>query len=53
VNTFLLDGQVAGTWRHEKGSISLEPFRELSKAGRAALEDEAHRLEAFHASGVA
>lgn len=49
VNTFLLDGQVAGTWRHEKGVVSLEPFRVLSRAERAALEYEAHRLQAFHA----
>ena len=27
VNTFLLDGQVAGTWRYDKGALSLEPFR--------------------------
>ena len=50
VNTFLLDGQVAGTWRHEKGAISLDPFRKLTRAERAALDDEAPRLEAFHAS---
>ena len=53
VNTFLLDGQVAGTWRYEKGALSLEPFRRLTRSERAALETEAHRLEAFHAAGVA
>ena len=53
VNTFLLDGQVAGTWRYEKGALSLEPFRRLTRAEHAALDDEAHRLEAFHAVGVA
>ena len=25
VNTFLLDGQVAGTWRHEKGASASSP----------------------------
>ena len=50
VNTVLLDGQVAGMWRHEKGAISIEPFRTLTKAERAAIDDEAPRLEAFHAS---
>lgn len=49
VNTFLLDGQVAGAWRYDKGRLSLEPFRTLTRTERAALEDEAHRLEAFHA----
>jgi len=49
VNTFLLDGQVAGGWRYERGALSLEPFRTLTRGERAALDDEAHRLEAFHA----
>lgn len=48
-HTFLLDGQVAGTWRHEEGEIRLRPFRELSPAERRELEEEAHRLSAFHA----
>jgi DNA glycosylase AlkZ-like len=48
-NTFLVDGQVAGTWRYEQGRIELEPFGRLSKAGRAALSEEAERLAAFHA----
>ncbi len=48
-NTFVLDGQVAGTWRYEDGEISLSPLRSLSATERAALDDEAHRLTAFHA----
>jgi hypothetical protein len=51
VNTFLLDGQVAGTWRFEAGEIRLEPLRRLTRAERAELEDEAHRLATFHADG--
>ena len=38
-NTFLLDGQVAGTWRHEGGEISLTPLRPLTAAERASLDD--------------
>ena len=48
-NTFLLDGQVAGTWRHEGGDIRLSPLRQLTAAERRELEEEAHRLAAFHA----
>ena len=48
-NTFLLDGQVAGTWRHEDGEIRLSPLRRLAAPERSALDDEAHRLAAFHA----
>ena len=44
VNTFLVDGQVAGTWRYEKGRVKIEPFGRLSKSVRAELEDEAERL---------
>ena len=48
-NTFLLDGQVAGTWRFERGEINLSPLRPLTGAERAALDDEAHQLAIFHA----
>jgi hypothetical protein len=53
--TFLLDGEVAGTWRHEDGRIALDPFRRPSAAERRALDAEAERLLAFHApvSGAA
>lgn len=47
--TFLIDGQVAGTWRHEDGEIRLAPFRRLAAGERAALDEEAHALAAFHA----
>jgi len=49
VNTFLVDGRVAGTWRYDDGEVRLEPFERLSAADRAALDDEAHRLASFHA----
>jgi Winged helix DNA-binding domain len=47
--TFLVDGQVAGTWRHEDGEIQISPFRTLARVERAAIDDEAHRLAEFHA----
>jgi hypothetical protein len=48
VNTFLVDGQVAGTWNYDKGRVRLEPFGRLSKAVRVELDDEAERLNQFH-----
>ena len=47
--TFLVDGAVAGTWRHEQGAIELSPFGRLDAATRRELEAEAERLAAFHA----
>ena len=47
-NTFLIDGQVAGTWRFEAGEIQLTPLRTISTSERVALDEEAHRLAAFH-----
>jgi hypothetical protein len=49
VNTFPVDGQVAGTWRYEQGRVQLTPFGRLAKAMRAELDEEAERLAAFHA----
>ena len=47
-NTFLVDGQVAGTWRYEEGRVKLAPFGRLPKAVRAEVDEEAERLAAFH-----
>lgn len=47
--TFLVDGAVAGTWRHERGRIELEPFQRLDRATKRELDEEADRLAAFHA----
>jgi winged helix DNA-binding protein len=49
VPTFLVDGQVAGTWRYEKDGVAIEPFETLPRDTRRKLEDEAERLAAFHA----
>jgi hypothetical protein len=48
VNTFLVDGQVAGTWRYEKGGLKVQPFGRLPKGVRAELDEESERLAAFH-----
>ena len=47
--TFLVDGQVAGSWGYEGGRIRLEPFGRLPREVRSTLADEADRLTAFHA----
>lgn len=47
--TFVVDGQVAGTWRFEDGDVQLSPFRKLTAGELRDLEEEAHRLAAFHA----
>jgi Winged helix DNA-binding domain len=47
--TFLVDGQVAGSWKYEAGKVKLEPFGKLDPADRRALRDEADRLADFHA----
>jgi hypothetical protein len=49
VNTFLVDGAVAGTWRYDGGRIALSPFERLDRTTRNQLDDEAERLGAFHA----
>jgi hypothetical protein len=49
VNTFLVDGQVAGTWGYRKGKVDLEPFGRLAGSDLRALRAEADRLAAFHA----
>jgi hypothetical protein len=48
VNTFLVDGAVAGTWRHERGRVRIEPFGRLTASSRRELRVEAERLAAFH-----
>ena len=46
--TFLVDGQVAGSWRYEKGRVQVKPFGRLAKADRREVEAEAERLADFH-----
>jgi hypothetical protein len=42
--TFLVDGRVAGAWRHEDGRIVLDPFERVDAADRRALQEEGERL---------
>lgn len=49
LNTFLVDGRVAGSWRHEDGEVRLDPFEPLPAADRRAVEEEAHGLARLHA----
>jgi hypothetical protein len=49
VNTFLVDGRVAGTWRFAQGRIDTTPFGRLARAEQRAVDDEAERLAEFHA----
>jgi hypothetical protein len=46
--TFLVDGAVAGTWRHDGGRVELDPFERLDPATLRELRDEAERMAAFH-----
>ena len=49
VPTFLVDGEVAGTWKFEKGRVRLEPFGRLAASVRKELGREAERLAELHA----
>jgi hypothetical protein len=49
MGTFLVDGQVAGTWRFADGRVEVSPFEPLSATHRRAVDGEAERLAAFHA----
>ena len=44
--TFLIDGRVAGTWKHQGGRVRLDAFEPLQRAARRELT-EAKRLEAW------
>ncbi len=48
VNTFLVDGAVAGTWRYQRGEVGMEPFTKLDIATWRALQEEAQGLAALH-----
>jgi hypothetical protein len=52
VNTFLVDGQVAGTWRVErtkaKAELVVRPFGRLGRDARAAVVGEGERLVRWH-----
>lgn len=50
VPTFLVDGQVAGTWKFDGGGVRLEPFHDLPAAATRELAEEGERLAAFRAA---
>lgn len=47
-NTFLIDGEVAGTWKFERGDVSLSPFSKIDRAAATELDEERERLREFH-----
>jgi hypothetical protein len=49
IPTFLVDGRVAGTWKHERGRVLPEPFEPLPKRVQRQVAAEAERLAAFMA----
>jgi hypothetical protein len=49
VNTFLVDGQVAGTWRHEEGRIVTKSFQPLPARVQREVDDEGERLSKLYA----
>ncbi len=48
MNTFLVDGQVAGTWRYRDGNVDVAPFRALGASTLPQVHEEADRLADFH-----
>jgi hypothetical protein len=46
--TFLVDGVVAGTWRHDGGRVGWEAFERLDRDTAREIEEEAQALTAFH-----
>jgi hypothetical protein len=42
--TFLVDGVVAGSWRHDGERVTYESFRPLSKRARSEVDEEATRI---------
>jgi len=40
----LVDGEIVGTWRRAQRTVTIEPWRRLSRAGRDAVEAEAESL---------
>ncbi len=47
VATFLVDGQVAGSWRYDDGAVTIEPFGDLARRRRDEVEAAAADLAEF------
>ena len=54
--TFLIDGFVRGVWKVDKtrrtATLEIEPFEDLSRRDRDALQDECGRLVRFVGEGA-
>ncbi len=48
VATFLVNGRVAGTWRHQAGRVEVSPYEPLPPATLTDVQAEADRLAEFH-----
>jgi hypothetical protein len=49
IGTFLVDGTVAGTWKHSAADgVGVQPFGPLAAADRQAVDEEAERLTEFY-----
>ena len=48
VGTFLVDGVVAGTWKHVDGRVEWDAFARLDRVHAREVAEEAERLAAFH-----
>ncbi len=49
IGTFLVDGQVAGTWRFDGSEVTTAPFEPLPRGARCEVDAEAAALASFHA----
>jgi hypothetical protein len=46
-NALLVDGEMEGIWSVNDGRVALDPWRRLSRAERAAVDEEVARVEAL------
>ena len=49
VNTFLVEGRVAGSWRHDDSRIVVDPFERLARDDRRAVDEEAAFMAGLYA----
>jgi 8-oxo-dGTP pyrophosphatase MutT (NUDIX family) len=47
LTAFLVDGHASGTWKFERGRVTLDPFGRIAKDARRELDQEAERLAEF------
>ena len=49
MGTVAVNGRIVAGWRFRDGTVALEPFEELGRKARDAVEEERAALEAFSA----